>query len=312
MLLTVFGVTGPIFLIILTGYLAARLGPLRGRDARVLGVFVIDFALPALLFRALSQRPLGQLLHVDLLWAYTLGTWLVMVLVVGYQGLIRRQGLQKGALLAMGMTLSNSAFMGFPIAESLFGPVASANLAVYLTVENMIMIPSLIAMAELGRKTGSHWSRVLQGIVFRLFKNPLILAIAAGAAFSALQIHVPPSLQRVIDLLAAASSPVALFYIGAILAGLGLGGKLGGMTLLALGKLILHPLAVFAALTLLSFPDPSLKLAAVINAGMPMATVYPLLGQKYGWEGFCAAALVLTTLLAFFTLSLLIGVLQTG
>lgn len=75
MLLTVLGMTGPIFFIILTGYLAARIGPMRGRDARVLGVFVIDVALPALLFRALSQRPPGQLLQGDLLWAYTGCRW---------------------------------------------------------------------------------------------------------------------------------------------------------------------------------------------------------------------------------------------
>lgn len=310
----VLGITGPIFFIIMLGYLAARFGPLANLDNRALGVFVIDFGLPVLLFKALSERPQGQLLNLDLLLAYGLGSLLVMVLVITVHWALdpRKSGLHKASLWTMGMTLSNSAFIGLPVAEALFGPVASASLAVYLTVENLVMIPLLMMVLEFSRKTESHWLKVLQGIFIRIVKNPLILGIVAGALFSALELRLPASLGKVIGLLAAAAPPLALFYIGTILARLSLKGMMGEMTLLALGKLILHPLLVFAGLTLLAFPDPLLKKAAIINAGMPMATLFPLLGQKYGAEGFCAAALVLATMLAFFTLTGLIWLVGGG
>ena len=47
--------------------------------------------------------------------------------------------------------------------------------------------------------------------------------------------------------------------------------------------------------------------SAILNAAMPMATIYPLLGQKYGHEGLCAASLMATTVLAFITVTSLIG-----
>lgn len=52
--------------------------------------------------------------------------------------------------------------------------------------------------------------------------------------------------------------------------------------------------------------DPTLLVATVIFAAMPMLSIYPVLGQKYGVDGFCAATLLVTTILSFFTISTLL------
>ena len=49
--------------------------------------------------------------------------------------------------------------------------------------------------------------------------------------------------------------------------------------------------------------SPQLKTIAIMNACMPMMSIYPILGQKYGKEGICAAALIAATALSFFTIS---------
>jgi len=74
----------------------------------------------------------------------------------------------------------------------------------------------------------------------------------------------------------------------------------------ALAKLLLHPLAVFAMLWLLPPIDPPLRMAAVIYASMPMLSIYPILAQRYHYEGFCAAALLVATLLSFVTVSIVL------
>ena len=50
--------------------------------------------------------------------------------------------------------------------------------------------------------------------------------------------------------------------------------------------------------------DPALRTAAVVFVAMPMLSIYPILAQKYGLEGYCAAALLLATVLSFATISL--------
>ena len=311
-MLTVLGITGPIFLIIAIGFIAVRGGLLGYGDSRALGIFVLNFALPALLFKALSQQPLGQLLNADLLMAYSLGSLLTLTLGIGFGCLLQKRGLQSSTILAMGMTISNSAFMGFPIAEQLIGPAATATLAVYVTVENLVMLPLVMVIAELGRKKGSHWARVIGGICMRLMKNPLILSMLLGVAFSRFDLRLPSLAARAIDMLAGASAPVALFYIGCTLAGLSWKGMVGDILGVALGKLILHPLSVVAIFLFLPVADPALRQAAVINASMPMATIYALLGQKYGQEGFCSAALVVTTVASFFTITGLLWLIESG
>jgi predicted permease len=69
------------------------------------------------------------------------------------------------------------------------------------------------------------------------------------------------------------------------------------------GKLVLHPLAVCLMLMVVGPMPASLKVSAVLLASMPMLGIYPLLAQRHGLEGFCAAALLVTTVASFFTIS---------
>ena len=184
-----------------------------------MGVFVINVSLPALLFKALSQRALGELVSADLLIAYTLGSLLVAGLALGYVCLVQKRDLQSGAVLALGVSASNSAYIGYPIALQVFGPAASAALAVYALVESLVMMPLALTLAEAGGSGGRPWYRALGDILLRLAKNPFILAIAAGVAWATTGVPLPAPLARVVDMLSTASAPVALFCIGGTLAG---------------------------------------------------------------------------------------------
>ena len=62
-MLDILAITGPIYLTIALGYFLTRRGLFARADMRVLGQFVINLALPALLFNALAQRKLGDILN---------------------------------------------------------------------------------------------------------------------------------------------------------------------------------------------------------------------------------------------------------
>lgn len=301
-MLAILAITGPIFILIAVGFAAVRLRVLATTDMRALGVFVINFALPALLFSAMSAGSVTQTLRLDLLLPYALGSLAVVGLVVALAMTVLRRKLQMAAVLAMGMSVSNSAFIGFPIAQQLSPGTASAALAVYAMVEALIMFPLLMALAELGGGSG-RWPLVLRGIVLSLARNPMILAILAGVALSLAGLTLPLPAARAIELLGSTAAPVALFYIGGTLAGLKVKIAAGDIGLIVAGKLLLHPLVVYLAFLALPLDGAGLQTAAVLNACMPMMSIYPILAQKYGQEGLCAAALVATTVTSFFTIS---------
>ncbi len=59
----ILGLSLPVYLAIDIGFLATHLGLFVKPEMRVLGKFVINFALPAMLLKALSQRPLADIIQ---------------------------------------------------------------------------------------------------------------------------------------------------------------------------------------------------------------------------------------------------------
>ena len=310
-MLQILAITAPIYLIIAAGYLAVRFGLFSKPELRVFGRFVVQFCLPALIFNALSKRSLGEVLNGTYLLAYAAGSLAVLLLALLVARRLRRQSMPLAAMQGLGMSASNSGFVGYPIVLQLLGPTAGVALALTMLVENLLMLPLCLALADSGGDNAAQrWHQALAQALRNLLKNPMILAMVAGFGCALLGLHPPDVLARTVQIVATAASPVALFVIGGSLVGLRLDGVRRDLAWVALGKLVLHPLAVLAVLWLLPPIDPALRIAAVVFAAMPMLSIYPVLAQKYQLEGFTAAALLFTTVASFATISALLWALH--
>lgn len=316
-MLDILAITGPIYLCIAAGYASVRWNLFTKADMRVFGKFVIQIALPALLFNALASRPLGEVVHPGYLLAFTAGSLALIGLALWFARTVLRKGLTESAYVAMGMTCSNSGYVGYPVMLLLFGPLGGVILALNLIVENLIKLPLLFTLADAGAHEGERPSllQALKQTGERLVRNPMIVAIFAGFVVALLGWQLPAVITRTVTLFSAASSGMALFIIGGTLVGLQVKGMRRQVSLIAVGKLLLHPLAVFAAvslLPLLGLPavDGDLRTAAVLSAAMPMLGIYSILAQRHGFEGFTAAALLATTAASFFSLSAILWLMR--
>jgi predicted permease len=81
-MIDILAITAPIYIIILIGYLLTRFGLFAKTDIRGFGKFVVNVALPALLFKALSERHFAEIINVSYLLAYATGSFLVMGAVI--------------------------------------------------------------------------------------------------------------------------------------------------------------------------------------------------------------------------------------
>jgi malonate transporter and related proteins len=248
--------------------------------------------------------------HPGYLLAYTVGSLTLLLGVLVWSRRVRGKGLTESAYVAMGMTCSNSGYVGYPMMLLIFGPLAGVILALNLIVENLIKLPLLFSLADAGAHVGERPSLVLVvwQTVERLARNPMIVAIVAGFVVSVLDWQLPSAISRTVNLFSSASGGLALFIIGGNLVGLQIRGLRRQVAGIAMGKLLLHPLALWMAvmlLPLLGFPalQGDLRAAAVLSAAMPMLGIYSLLASRHGYEGFSAAALLVTTGASFFSLS---------
>lgn len=308
-MLDILAITGPIYLVVLAGYLATRMGLFARTDMQVFGKFVLNLALPALIFNALAQRRIGEILHPAYLLSYLFGS--LMMLVLAYFVGRRLGGLSRtrSTFLAMGVSCSNSSFIGFPILLLMVAPVAGVALGLNVIVENLVMLPLLLALAESARDDGGGvWHQVLRQSAQRLMRNPLVLAVTAGLIISLAEVKLPQPVVRTVNLFAQASGSVSLFAIGGMLFGLPLTSGWQRVIPLVLAKLIGHPLAVLLVASLLPLlgvaaMEPQLRAAALLMAAMPMLSIYPILAQAYGEADRSAAALLICMVTSFFTLS---------
>ena len=303
--LAIVSITAPIFLLIALGFVAVRAGWMSREGTLAMGRYVLFFALPALLFNALARRPLDEIIVPSFLLVYVPGSLLAFVIGVGVATAVRRTPVLDNAFFGMGVSMSNSGYIGYALVAQILGSKALIAVAMTILTEVLVIMPLTLMLAEFHAHRGRHSLRETLVKVLRLVAgNPILIAIAAGLLCAGLELHPPALLGRTIDLLAGSAAAVALFAIGGTLARQRLNEGLSAALAIAAGKLLIHPAAVLLMLALVPAFDPTLTQAAVILAGLPMVTLFPLLAERYGQGEFCASALLLTTALSFFTLNL--------
>ena len=306
----ILAITIPIYVAIALGYGLTRWGIFPKSDMRAFGTFVVKVAMPALLFNALSQRKVSDILNTDYVLAYALASLLTLALGIVWALRVGRQSRSMSSCFAMGMSCPNSGFVGYPIILLSLGPIAGVTLALNMIVENLLIIPLLLAWAETGQGQ-QRWHQIVVKTLKGMLSNPMIWGIVLGFLFSWFEVQLVASLSRTVTLFAQASAALSLFVIGGSLVGLPVKGMGSNVAQIAMGKLLVHPLVMtFVLWWLLPIQDPVLRTAALLTCAMPMFGIYPILTQKHGHDGLSAAALLVTTMASFVSLNALLWLLK--
>ena len=303
----VISIIAPIFFLILIGFLSIRYSFLPQAAIPGLSRFVLYLALPALIFIKLSSMELKEVLQFDYLAVYAASGLATFFIIVLLSWRLLKSGLVDAGVRGVGATMSNSAFIGFPVLLQFFDSPLTQAFVMSLMVENIILLPVCLIFIEtvLGKSESSGKS-LFMVVLKRISTNPLLIALAAGLVFSVFELNLPSFIGKGFDLLAAAASSVALIVIGGSLVGVTIKGQWAPILLVAIGKLVLFPLIVTLLLLLTPTMPNELKIAVVIFASVSMFSSYPIVCGEYGSRSFCASTLLITTVLSFFTLSVLL------
>ena len=270
-MLEILAITLPIFLLIGAGFTAARTGLLSRDNMQGVGTFVMYLALGSLA-------------------TFLLG----LALSMGLRG----KRLDAGAIHALGMSASNSGFIGYPVALMAIGPPAAIFMALNMVVETLFIIPTALILAEASRQNGNGVGQVARQTLARLTRNPVLIGLLIGMLLALTGLRLPGPMARAVSMLADAAGPAALFTIGGMLHGLKVRGMAMDVGQVVLGAFLLPP-----------DPDPMLIAGAKLFACAPMISVYPLFGKQYGQGDTSAAGLMVSTLASFVTISLVIWLL---
>ncbi|WP_274572604.1 AEC family transporter [Neisseria leonii] len=303
-MLAIFQITAPVFAILLLGFAAVRAGWFAFDELRGAAKLVMRVGLPALIFQAVATKPLAEAFDTAYLAGYGGGTAAAFVFGWAAGRFARRQDGAAAALSGFGMSMSNTGFIGYPLLATAIGTPAGQYMAMNALLENLIALPLFYIVADASGGSGKSRWQTLRDVAGNLLRNPMIAAIPVSLVFAAGWLPVPAVADKVTAMLASASAPVALFVIGGSLAGLKLRGSLPDIALISIGKLVVFPLTVSAGLWLAGAARDVIWIGALL-AGVPMASIFPLVCAQYGYEKRGSAAMLLTVVLSFFSISLL-------
>lgn len=278
-MLAVFLKTLPFFALIGVGYWAGRTRFFSEEATAYLTKFVFYFALSAMLFRFSANLSMSEVLDWPLIGAYLWGTAAVYG-VATLVGFLRRLDVPTVAVEAQCAAIGNTGFLGVPMLALLMGEQAIGPVMLVLAVD-LIVFSSLIVILITGSRDGRMSAAVLRTVGLGLVKNPMIVAISLGLAWSALEIPIPAPMNEFLAILGGAATPGALFAIGASLASKS-AERVHVALWLSFCKLVLHPLFVAVA-ALLLFPVDTYSASVIIAAAaLPVAGNVYILAQHYG------------------------------
>ncbi|MCE6950003.1 AEC family transporter [Cereibacter sphaeroides] len=271
--------TLPFFALIGTGYLAGRTRFFTPEATAWLTKFVFYFALSAMLFRFAANLSLAEIWSGSFVLAYLSGCAAVYALAAGVARL-RGVNTEEAAIEAQCAVIGNTGFLGVPMLVLLLGPQAAGPVLMVLAID-LIVFSSLITLIITGVRERHMSLRIVKVLALGLLKNPMIVSMVAGLAWSATALPVPAPVNDFLALLGGAATPGALFAIGASLATKS-AERVEVAAWLSFCKLVLHPAAVAIA-ALLIFPVERQAAGVMIAAAaLPVAGNVYILAQHYG------------------------------
>ncbi|MGF1472844.1 MAG: AEC family transporter [Rubrobacteraceae bacterium] len=300
----------PFFALIFCGYGAGRFRLLSPAAVTGINSFVFYFALPVFIFNLMATAPLVEVFSVRFMGIY-LGVGLAVYAASAIVGrIVFGTTLGESAIQGASAALGNTGYMGLPLVAAAFGREATIPLLLGLTIEAAILIPLTVVIIESDKGFGGQWRKLISSVSGSLVRNPLIVAIFAGVLVSGLGPDLPTPIANFTDLLGNAAGPCALFALGATLAAFPVSAGLPETSYMSAFKLLVHPAAMWLAMTQLFDVNPLWASVAILGASLPVAANVFILARQYDtYIERASSTILLSTAISVLTVSTLLTVL---
>ncbi|MFZ2853440.1 MAG: AEC family transporter [Rhodocyclaceae bacterium] len=295
----------PLFVLVFVGYFLMRWSGWPKSMSESLSRFVFSVALPAMLFRMMSD--LSKLPPVDarLLIAF-FGSCLI-VFVIGRLIAWKFFALDGVAqsIFALGGVFSNNVLLGLPLAKVALGDAAVPSVALVL-VFNALILWTLVTVSVEWARHGSFSLHGFAKTVRGVLTNPIVAAILSGTLFGLSGLPLPAFVDSPLNMVGQAAAPLALIALGMGLAEYGVRDGWKISVAISAVKLVVQPLVVWLLARLLGLPPMETQVVVLLASIAVGANVYLMSRQFKTLEGPVAGSLVLSTGLAALTTPLVL------
>jgi len=312
-LVGLFNLLAPFFGLIGLGFFCGKIVRRPEGGLAWMQFFLIYVSLPCMFYRLISDKPLDQLANWPFIIATTVCTYCAFAMSFTAGMWHTRLDMPQSVMQGVAGSYSNIGYMGPPLVLSAIGPAASAPVALIFVFDNLLLfslVPLLMAVAGVEKRGFLPTAR---DVVWRVVTHPFNVATLVGVLASYMHIRLPTAADKMVDWLAGAAAPCALFLLGVTVALRPMGRITGEVPILVFIKLLLHPLLVWVLLSAIGNFPPAWAYTAVVMAALPPALNIFVISAQYnvGVER-ASACVLLGTLASMVTLTGFLWLIKTG
>ena len=307
------GLVLPFFGMILLGAIAARITRQPLEALGWMNTFIVYIALPALFFQLIARTPIEQLTEWRYIFGVVLSTYLIFSLMFVGSVIVSRGDIAESTIKGLAAAYGNIGYMGPGLALLALGPEAAVPVALIFCFDNILHFVMAPLMMAVGGDRSRPTSVVAREVLVKIFTHPFILATIVGVAAAIVQFRPPEPIERLLELLANAAAPCALFAMGVTLALRPLKRVPMELSTIVPMKLLVQPVVAWLLLGVFGDFDPIWVQTAILLACLPTATNVFVMAQQYGvWVERASATVLVTTVLSVGTVTLLVFLLSSG
>lgn len=264
-----------LFIIVVLGYVACKLGYMGDKFDKKLSSIVVDITCPLLVLSSVMGDELpDRTLILPLLGVGFLTYILLLVFGFGVPRLISKNHDDQG-MIGFALMFANVGFIGYPIVSSIFGPKAIFYAAL-LNMPNTFFIFTAGVMLIKGEYSVKQFNP-------KVLLSPALIAAAVAALLVALGVHTPDVIARPVTMVGNVTVPAALMIIGSSMAKLPLKEIIGSLKVYVASvlRLVVVPLSLYFFFKVCGVSDVVNNINTVVIA-MPVASFGTMFCLKYG------------------------------
>ena len=300
--------TMPIFFLMVLGACFKKAGSMEGVFADKANQFVFKVALPVLLFEDLSNSDFLKVWDtrfVMFCFVSTLGGILLTVLL----SMALKDRRLRGEFIQASYR-SSAALLGIAFIKNIYGDVGMAPLMIIGSVP-LYNVMAVVILSFTNPEGAVLDRRMLGKTAAGILKNPIMLGILTGMAWSLLGLKQPQIMEKTVSSLAGVATPLGLMAMGASFDFRQASQRVGAAAGASAIKLVLLCAVFLPAAVYLGFREQQL-VAILVMLGSAATVSCFVMARNMGHEGVLSSSVVaITTCGSAFTLTLWLDLIRT-
>lgn len=293
-----FDVILPVFVVIAAGYGVAALKIASDRTIDETLNFTQRFAIPVMLFLAISDLDIQTNFSFSLLISYYSGALTCFVIATLGAHFIFKRAIEDSIAIGFCALFSNTLMLGLPITERAYGTDALASNFVIISFHSAFCYLVGITAMETVRNRGGTPLEALTKIAKAMFSNALVIGIALGFAVNLSGFTLPYVVREGLSMVGGSAIPIALVALGAVIYRYKPEGQIGPVVMVMILSLFVHPIVTYSLGSELSLSDAQIRSAVITAAVAPGINGYVFANMYNRAKRVAATTILASTLLS--------------